>query len=55
MHWPPSAPRLLVGYWERNLQPWDIAAGQIMVQEAGGIENNPMHSSRHPSSAEVDI
>ena len=25
------------GYWERNLQPWDIAAGQIMVREAGGI------------------
>ena len=119
----------LDGYWERNLQPWDIAAGQIMVREAGGtisgiegsddplktghvlcgneyvhgelvkilkplgqvgrrfqatrrriirdrvmqpsggggrtrrslgapsqnIENNPMHSSRHSSSAEVDI
>src|ERR1700750_3039318 len=27
----------LDGYWERNLQPWDIAAGQIMVREAGGI------------------
>jgi myo-inositol-1(or 4)-monophosphatase len=25
------------GFWERNLQPWDIAAGQIMVREAGGI------------------
>ena len=25
------------GYWERNLQPWDIAAGQIMVREAGGM------------------
>jgi myo-inositol-1(or 4)-monophosphatase len=24
------------GYWERNLSPWDIAAGQIMVKEAGG-------------------
>ena len=24
------------GYWERNLSPWDIAAGQIMVREAGG-------------------
>jgi myo-inositol-1(or 4)-monophosphatase len=24
------------GFWERNLQPWDIAAGQIMVREAGG-------------------
>src|ERR1700716_3831445 len=27
----------LDGYWERNLQSWDIAAGQIMVREAGGI------------------
>ena len=103
----------LDGYWERNLQPWDIAAGQIMVREAGGtisgiegsddplktghvlcgneyvhgelvkilkrstnratvpsrapslssrigapsqnVENNPMHSSRHASSAEIDI
>jgi len=25
------------GFWERNLQPWDMAAGQIMVREAGGI------------------
>ncbi len=23
-------------YWERNLQPWDIAAGVLMVQESGG-------------------
>src|SRR5258705_6081105 len=27
----------LDGYWERNLQPWDMAAGQIMIREAGGI------------------
>ena len=27
----------LDGYWERNLQPWDLAAGQIVVREAGGI------------------
>jgi myo-inositol-1(or 4)-monophosphatase len=26
----------LDGYWERNLSPWDMAAGQIMVREAGG-------------------
>ena len=23
-------------YWERNLGPWDIAAGMLIVQEAGG-------------------
>ncbi|PWU19398.1 MAG: inositol monophosphatase [Bdellovibrio sp.] len=24
------------GYWERNLKPWDLAAGLLLVQEAGG-------------------
>ncbi|SFR63127.1 inositol monophosphatase family protein [Thiomicrospira sp. ALE5] len=24
------------GYWEFNLKPWDIAAGILLVQEAGG-------------------
>lgn len=26
----------LDGYWERGLKPWDIAAGVVLVQEAGG-------------------
>ncbi|MGM4916769.1 inositol monophosphatase family protein [Tardiphaga sp. 813_E8_N1_3] len=26
----------LDGYWERNLQPWDVAAGLILIKEAGG-------------------
>jgi len=25
------------GYWERNLQPWDLAAGIVLVREAGGL------------------
>jgi myo-inositol-1(or 4)-monophosphatase len=25
------------GFWERNLQAWDIAAGIIIVKEAGGF------------------
>ncbi len=24
------------GYWERELQPWDVAAGVLLVREAGG-------------------
>jgi myo-inositol-1(or 4)-monophosphatase len=24
-------------YWERNLQPWDIAAGIVLLREAGGF------------------
>ncbi|MEM1106283.1 MAG: inositol monophosphatase family protein [Pseudomonadota bacterium] len=25
------------GFWERGLKPWDIAAGLVLVREAGGI------------------
>ena len=25
------------GYWERELQAWDIAAGLLLVKEAGGF------------------
>ena len=24
-------------FWERNLKPWDMAAGSLLVEEAGGI------------------
>src|SRR5215469_13904089 len=27
----------LDGFWEHDLSPWDIAAGQILVREAGGM------------------
>jgi myo-inositol-1(or 4)-monophosphatase len=27
----------LDGYWERNISPWDIAAGLLLVREAGGF------------------
>ena len=32
-----AAGLLLDGYWERNLQAWDIVAAQIVVLEAGCI------------------
>jgi myo-inositol-1(or 4)-monophosphatase len=25
------------GFWEMNLKPWDIAAGSLLVTEAGGL------------------
>lgn len=28
------------GFWERNLQPWDTAAGVLIAQEAGAIATN---------------
>jgi myo-inositol-1(or 4)-monophosphatase len=27
------------GYWERNLNVWDVAAGAVLVREAGGVVN----------------
>ncbi len=27
----------LDGYWERGLAPWDLAAGVVLVEEAGGV------------------
>ncbi|MGI9331088.1 MAG: inositol monophosphatase family protein [Gammaproteobacteria bacterium] len=27
----------LDGFWEFGLQPWDLAAGALMIQEAGGL------------------
>lgn len=40
----------LDGYWERNIKPWDVAAGVLLVREAGGAvssidnDDNPVHS-----------
>ncbi|QIE57809.1 inositol monophosphatase [Pikeienuella piscinae] len=27
----------LDGFWERGIQPWDVAAGSLLVREAGGL------------------
>lgn len=42
----------LDGYWERDLKPWDMAAGLVMVREAGGFISdcdggNEMFSKGH--------
>lgn len=42
------------GYWELDLFPWDIAAGALIVQEAGGITSNteggqPLMTDTHAS------
>jgi len=29
------------GYWEAGLNPWDVAAGMLMVREAGGFVTEP--------------
>jgi myo-inositol-1(or 4)-monophosphatase len=43
----------LDGYWERNLSPWDIAAGSILVREAGGYLTDL--DGRDVTSATVDV
>jgi len=39
------------GFWEQDLKPWDIAAGTIIVEEAGGkvtdFIGEPFSSRRH--------
>lgn len=27
-------------FWEKNLKPWDTAAGQLIIEEAGGVVRN---------------
>jgi len=35
------------GFWERNLKPWDMAAGLLMVKEAGGFTTS-MYEDGNP-------
>lgn len=37
------------GFWEMNLKPWDIAAGLVMVKEAGGFATDPEGAEPWPS------
>ena len=38
------------GYWERGVNPWDTAAGELLVRESGGLvtdfagNNDPLYS-----------
>lgn len=48
------------GYWERELSPWDIAAGLLLVREAGGFaqpirENTDMLESGSLIAANAEI
>lgn len=41
------------GYWERRLQPWDLAAGGLIVVEAGGSVTNTQGGTFDPHSGEA--
>ncbi len=42
----------LDGYWERDIQPWDLAAGVLILKESGGFatsiddETNPIYNNQ---------
>ncbi len=35
-------------FWEKNLKPWDTAAGQLIIEEAGGIVRTYEGLLHHP-------
>ena len=41
------------GFWESGLQPWDVAAGILMVREAGGFVSDFRGRSEQIHSAQV--
>jgi myo-inositol-1(or 4)-monophosphatase len=41
------------GFWERNLGPWDTAAGQVIIEEAGGIVTNYEGKPHRPGSRTI--
>lgn len=45
----------LTGFWENTLMPWDVAAGSLLVAEAGGrvtdLAGNPLELRRYLSIA----
>ena len=43
----------LDGFWEFGLAPWDIAAGSLLVQEAGGIVAEPNGGDDYIRSGDV--
>src|SRR5205085_6407625 len=43
----------LDGFWERDLQPWDIAAGALVVAEAGGLVTQMDGSPFNPRGDQV--
>lgn len=41
------------GYWEMGLAPWDVAAGTVLVREAGGISDDMYEQLPWPSNGYV--
>ena len=43
----------LDGFWEFGLNPWDIAAGALLVQEAGGLVGDPLGGERYLKTGDI--
>ncbi len=43
----------LDGFWEYGLKPWDIAAGGLLIQEAGGISCTPSGDADYLASGDI--
>lgn len=41
------------GFWEAGLQPWDVAAGSLLVLEAGGVVDDFQGSGRYLHSGHI--
>ncbi len=43
----------LDGFWEYDLKPWDIAAGVLLVQEAGGLISDMQGDDKHIETGNI--
>jgi len=41
------------GYWEQNLKPWDVAAGTVLVTEAGGTVTDYLGEATTPEAGQI--
>jgi myo-inositol-1(or 4)-monophosphatase len=43
------------GFWELGLNKWDIAAGLVIVKEAGGFVSDPQGGEKHYETGDVVV
>lgn len=43
----------LDGFWEYRLKPWDIAAGALLVQEAGGLVSDMLGDNHYMENGNI--
>ena len=43
----------LDGFWETHLNPWDVGAGTLLVQEAGGLVSDYQGGHEHVEKGEI--